>query len=773
MRRIDLAGEWTVRKAGTKKTLPALVPGCIHADLLASHEVEEPSFRKNLALVRGVGDSEWIYEKLFAAEDFSAFDFVVLRFEGLDTCATIRLNDTLLGRSDNPFETLEYAVKALIKPGKNKLAVAFASAESRLKDVARGQASVRGFAGQPFSPTVGLWRGVSILAFAGVRVKDVLIRQDFSVAGMVGLDVSVTSDRLVPLAHLEILVRVCYKGNILHEARDIFSKSQATLHLNIKNPQFWWPAGLGEQPLYEITVDILSGRTCLEHVSRRIGLRQFAVERVTEGGATLSRVLVNRHPVFLKGASWLPADLYVARLTRVEYARLVKAAAVANMNILRVWGGGVYESDAFYDLCDEYGICVWQDLMLSAAQSEPPSPELLASFEREARQNIQRLRHHPCLVLWCGGDGGENGVAEGYQRVAAQEVASGDPDRVFLPAAPHVPCSLDGKTDCEPLPAFPEPRVVMGYLNEDERNVSHPACSFHVTPEDGLKRIFNGFVDHFLLPTGFEHTLWLSQIQQGFSFKRQFERARTGERVSAGFIYWHLNDCWPRCSPASVDSGGRWKALHYMVRRFFSPLWLCGDYRAEGGGVDVFAFNDGVKAFKGELQWRITQMEGAVVAEGAKKVSLQPASREKPACVKVSELVRKLGPGNLIMWLYLLDEQGNQAAWNHLLFCPPRELALQPPRMRAEIRNWDDNSFAVTLTSHQPAMWVWLSLEGMDARYDDNFFCLEPEKSFRVRVTPATRIKLDQFRQLLRIGSLRDTWQEKRSLMQMMAAPKK
>lgn len=266
MRRIDLAGEWTVRKAGTKKSLPAQVPGCVHADLLAAREIEDPVRRKNLADLGWVDDSEWVYEKLFGAEDFSAFDRVVLRFEGVSGCAAVSLNDTVLGRTANPFEAVDFDVKALIKPGKNKLAVAFAAAADRPKDGVRWRASAQGFGGHPVSPTVGLWRGVALLAFAGVRVQDVLIRQDFSAAGVVGLDVAVTSEWLAAPSHLEILVRVCYKGNILHEARDILSKAQTTLRLNIKNPQLWWPAGLGEQPLYEVTVDVLAGRTCLEHV---------------------------------------------------------------------------------------------------------------------------------------------------------------------------------------------------------------------------------------------------------------------------------------------------------------------------------------------------------------------------------------------------------------------------------------------------------------------------------------------------------------------------
>ena len=774
MRRIDLAGDWTVRKAGTKKSFAASVPGCVHADLLSALEIENPLLRKNLEGVAWVADSEWVYEKLFVSEDLSACDRLVLRFEGLINSASISLNDTVLGQTTNLFESVEFDVKALVKTGKNKLTVTFASSSDAKGDGSvRAQASVAGAASQPVSPTVGIWRGVSLLAFTCVRVKDVLIRQDFAVSAIVGLDVAVIAERFDPAMHLEVLVRVCYKGNILHEAREILSVDLTALHLNIKNPQLWWPAGLGDQPLYEVTVDVLAGRTCLEHVSRRIGLRLFTVERVGKKGKMDYRFSINRHPMFLKGASWLPADIYAARLTRVEYARLVKAAAVANMNILRVWGGGVYESDAFYDLCDEYGICVWQDMMLCEAQAGEPTEAQLAGFEREARQNIQRLRHHPSMVLWCEGDSGERGISPAYAKAAADQVAAHAPDSVCLPALPHVPFSMAGDAAYEPLPSYPEPRVVLGYVGEEERNVSHPVCAYHVTPPNGAKRVYESFIDQFLMPAGFENTLWLSQIQQGVAVKRQMERVRMGDEVPSGFVFWHLNDGWPTCSPSSLDYEGRWKALHYMARRFFAPIWLCGGYHAESGCVEVFTFNDGVKPFKGEIQWRLTQMEGSLVSEGSKKVVMQATTREKPAVVKVAEALRKIGAGNLMLWLYLLDEQGNQVAWNFVLFSAPRELELQPPRMRAEIRNWDDNSFAVTLTSHRPALWVWITLEGMDARYDENFFCLEPEKPLRIRITPATRIKLDQFRQIIRIGSLRDTWQEKRNLMQMVATPKK
>ncbi len=776
MRRIDLAGEWSARKAGSKKCVPAHVPGCVHADLLAAQEIEDPIPGKALERAAVVNQSAWVYEKVFMTEDVSDFDRVVLRFDGLDGNASVSLNDMKLGASANAFECVEFDVKSLVKSGKNKLTVEFAALTDELGRPAgplpRRQSSSTLGLWQPKSETVGLWRGVSVLAFSNVRVSQVVISQDHSTSGTIGLDVEIEAERFHPELHLEVLVRVCYKGNILHEARDILNADRLSLSLPIKNPQRWWPAGMGEQPLYEVTVDVLTGRVCHEHISRRIGLREFRMEDAVEQEVPSRRFFVNGQPMFLKGASWMPADLYVARLTRVEYARLIKAAAVANMNCLRVWGGGVYENEAFYDLCDEYGICVWQDMMLCGAHSEKPGPAALAACGREVAGAVQRLRHHPCVVLWCCGDGGGQGVHGAYAAVVEETIRREDPGRPCFPPMPHDPFSLGGNPQFQSLPSFPEPRSVVPCLRESERNLSHPACLFHMSPADGAKRIVMSCLEEFLMPFGFENTLWLSQIQQALAVKQQIMLARCEEAgEQGGALFWHFNDCWPAASCSSVDADGRWKALHYVARRFFAPLMIAG--RCHGPAVEVFAFNDGLKPFKGEVQWRMTQMEGTAVAEGSKKVTLGAASREKPLTVKVSEALRKFGAGHVLLWLYLIDEQGNPVAWDIVPFCSWRALHSQPPRMRAEIRTWDDNSFAVILTSRHPALWVWISLEGMDARYEDNFFCLESERPVRVRVTPATRLKLDQFRQRIRIGSLRDTWQDKCALMQQMMAAAK
>ena len=731
MRRFDLTGEWTVRKGGTKRIYKAVVPGCIHADLMTTREIPDPFIEKNLQELAWVAETEWIYENQFNGDDLSAFSRVMLCFEGLDGAATVSLNDKALGSTEAGSRIVEYDVKSVLKVGKNKLTVAFAASVKKAKG---GSAPL---VGSPYMPTVGISGDVSLQAFNGVRVKDVMIRQDFSDTSAVGFDVTVLTERYNQEKHMEVLARICYKGNTLYEARDILTAEKQTLRLTLKNAQYWWPAGMGEQPLYEILVDVFHERSCLEHLSRRIGICQVEAEKMKNGSI---RLFVNRHPTYVKAVVWMPPDLYPVRLSRVEYARLVKASVVGNMNTLRVKDISAYECNAFYDLCDEYGVLVWHDVI-----------------EDELSPNIRRLRHHPCMAMW----GCDNAAL--IKRVNAE-----DPGRVCLPT------SLFIREDAPTLPpALPEPRIAAGYLGENAQNISHPICTYHTAAPDDLSRMTTAFVEHFMFPSNFVNHVWLSQIQQAMLLKREWERIRREEPNTHGFIHWHLNDCWPQTSTSTVDYEGRWKAAHYILRKNLAPIWICGAYHPQTKSVNIFAFNDTPKAFKGELTWRLTRTEGEMLLEGTKKMELSPASRETITNVKVDAPLASFGTNDLFLWLYLTEENGAPVSSNTVFFCEPREWNLSQPKMRAEIRAWDDNSYAVTLTAQQVAMWVWLSLDGMDARYDDNFFCLEPNRPMRIRVTPTRRLKPEQFHQMLRIGSLRDTWQEKRTLMQMVASAKK
>ena len=695
------------------------------------HEIADPFVGRNLQNIAWVAESAWTFENQFTCDDLSAYSHVVLAFEGLDGVAAVSLNSVKLGKTQEGSHLVEFDVKKHLKIGKNILSVAFEAAVKKTK----GEPVL--LQGAPSLPTLGISGDVSILSFNGVRITDVIIQQDFAeVPTVVGLDVTVCTERFDAERHMEVLVRICYKGNTLHEVRDILKKERQSLRLNLKNAQYWWPAGMGEQPLYEVVIDIYAERSCLDHVSKRIGIRDLQVKKAKDGQPT---VIANNHPIFMKGTTWIAPDLYPARLSRVEYARLVKATVVANMNLIRVRDMDTYECNAFYDLCDEYGVMVWHD-----------------AVEQELVPHIQRLRHHACLAIWGSDDAG-----------VTKQIKAEDPGRAILPKELFV------RKDFVPVASLPEQRIVALYLPEEERNLSHPTCVYHAQQPECLANMAALFTQHFLFPSNFDNLIWLSQIQQGALLKREWERVRCMQPETRAFIHWHLNDPWPQCSAATVDYEGRWKAAHYIMRKAMASLWTTGVYTAKKKHVELFAFNDTPKPFKGELVWRLVRTQGEAVSDGAKKVTLTPASRESVSDVNFAEAIEKFGAADLFLWLNLNDEQGNTVSSNVIYFCEPREWALPHPRMRADIRIWDDNSYAVTLTSPFTVMWVWLSLDGMDARYDDNYFCLEPGKPTRIRVTPSRRIKPEQFHQLIRIGSLRDTWQEKRTLMQMVVPQKK
>jgi beta-mannosidase len=755
MRNIDLTGEWVLYKDGQKRSYPAYVPGCIHGAMSEAGAVEDPYCGTNLREAGDLLRSGWRYEKVFVAEDLSEYRHVMLHFDGVTSPAEITLNGRKAGALDGAFKAAEIDVRKLLKSGKNTLCVKFEALKGG--GVPGGD---DGGAGRVLARSFGVWGDVSLQARSCVRITDLRIETVLKSGAAAELNLCVESERYDAERTLELLARVCYKGNILSEVRVPYREQSGTLKLEVRNPQLWWPAAMGDQPLYEVTLDILEGRSCLEHVSRRIGLRHFEAREESVGNRRVRRFYINGKPFLLKGAEWVPADLYIARLTRVEYAHLVKSAVIANINLLRVSGAGVYENDCFYNLCDEYGICVWQDV--TGAGSEPR--EIAGRMDHALR----RLRHHPALVIWYGGDLEE----KLRSRVAASAGLAGA-HLHWMTKLPEEIALVNYGGDKPTIPGCSGPREVARFLKPAQCNIAHPVSRFHLSAPDDIRSMVNGFAEDFRMPVSFDSLLWLSQIQQGVAVKWQVERMRMLCESNAGYIFRRLNDGWPCCSPSSLDYYGLWKALHYMTRRYYAALSVCGLCEPESGQVAFYAFNDNDKPFKGEICWSVSLMDGAIVAEGSRKVSVAAAARGRPVRTAVADLIARHGASNMVMWVYLTDEQGNKVSWNVVLFCRPFELSLQPARMRAEIRRHDENSYFVTLTSQTPAMWAWVTLDGMDAVYSDNFFCMEPAKPISVKIIPRQRIKLDEFRQSFRIGSLRDLWTEKGALMQMRSGPKK
>ena len=420
--------------------IPATVPGCVHTDLLAAKEIPDPFYGDNELQVRWVEEADWRYRRTFSVtEDFLQRKQVLLHCAGLDTLATVWLNGRVIGGSDNMFRSWEFDVKEHLQPGENEIEILFASAlrigQEKLAEhyihswstdshklpggnYVRKAAYHFGWDWGPKLVTCGIWRDIELLAFDS-RLADVHVTQDHSQAGQVMLRAQVQIETAGSQG-LSVACAVAYAEEPVIAQETPLAGDMVTVELPVIAPQLWWPNGLGEQPLYNVEVRLLDAQgATLDRWQKRTGLRTVELDRHEDEWGESFQFRVNGVPFFAKGANWIPADNFVTRLSEAHYRQLLEDAAAANMNMLRVWGGGIYEQDCFYDLCDELGICIWQDFMFACATYPTFDDGFMATVEQEAIDNIRRLRHHACLALWCGNNELEQGlVSETWTQIS-------------------------------------------------------------------------------------------------------------------------------------------------------------------------------------------------------------------------------------------------------------------------------------------------------------------------------------------------------------------
>jgi beta-mannosidase len=431
----------------------------------------------------------------------------------------------------------------------------------------------------------------------------VAVRQDHSRRNAVTL-IATAEAQVVRRAGLLALVSVLHKGKVVARSLVPVAGRRAEARLKIRKPELWWPNGLGAQPLYEVRVLLLDRRgEPLHTVARRIGLRTLRLVRRRDRIGETFFFECNGVPFFAKGANWIPADVFAARVTPFRLHTLVQEAAAAHMNMLRAWGGGIYEEDSFFDACDEFGICVWQDFMFACAAYPAFDKAFMKNVKAEAEDNVRRLRHHPSLALWCGNNEIEMGLAREkwtessmswkdysklFDKLLPEVVKRLDPDGNYWPSSPHSPHG-ERKDHKSPrwgdahlwdvwhgrkpfewyrdqkhrfisefgFQSFPEPKMVRSYTIPADRNVTSFVMEHHQRNAVGNALIMTYMLDWFRLPKDFDTTLWLSQILQGMAMKYALEGWRRNMPVTMGALYWQLNDCWPAGS----------------MRRCWSPAW--------------------------------------------------------------------------------------------------------------------------------------------------------------------------------------------------------
>ncbi|MFP4105879.1 MAG: beta-mannosidase [Phycisphaerae bacterium] len=826
MQTIDLSGTWSVKQRGSTEETPATVPGCVHTDLLDAGKIPDPFYRDNENDLQWIGFADWMYSRTFdVAPETLEHEHVLLRCEGLDTFAEIRLNGKKLARTDNMFRTYEFDVPDRLRAGENDIVVTFRSTlpymekkhrERRMHawNAAGGQAYhgaayVRkmpcnyGWDWGPMLVTSGIWRPISIVAFDTARIDDVHVRQDHSRRGSVGLNIDLQTEK-TGRSKLTAAISVTLNGKVVAEETVGVTGKTCQALLEVTDPQLWWPNGMGDQPLYDVAVVLKDADgIALDRWTRRVGLREFRLVREKDQWGESFKFSCNGRDFFAKGSNWIPASPWPTAVTRETYDRLLESAANTHQNMIRVWGGGIYEDDYFYDRCDELGLCVWQDFMFACSTYPAYDEDFLTNVAIEAEQNIKRIRSHASLTLWCGNNELEQGLVGNewsdrqmswddyktlFDKLLPKLVRKFDPQTDYWPSSGHSPGRKRGDSHdpsvgdahlwgiwhggkpfewfhgCEHrfnsefgFQSFPEPKTVYGYTAPEDRNITHPIMEHHQRSKQvGNKRIGQVMLDWFRMPKDFESLLWLSQIQQGLAIRYGVEHFRRLSPRCMGTLYWQLNDNWPVASWSSIDYHGRWKAVHYMVSRYFAPVALTAVADTENDKLELWTVSDLEKSTRADLNWQLVTPAGAIVDEGSRTVRV-PAGRGKQiAGIDAKKAIAEHSRDSLMLFARLTTESG-PASETFLPLARPKRYYLEDPGFRISSKSVAAG-FEVTLRAEKPALWIWLELEDADADFSDNFFHTRGGVEINIHAQPWQKMTAKEFAGQLKVRSLIDTY---------------
>ncbi len=656
MFKLEIDKNWYMSQVGADEMIPAVVPGTVYTDLLREGKMEDPFWKDNEDAALALMDFDYLYQTTFTApEELLAYEQLLLYFDGIDTLADVYLNGQLLGSTNNMHRQWEFDVCDEVELGENELKVvlhsptkfiaeAYAAAPTRgTEDAMEGFVHIRkahcmfGWDWGAHLPDAGIFRSVSLLAFNRAKIRSVYVRQNHE-SGCVNLEL-IPELEWASGAHKDS-AELEYKVSIFAPDNSCVVKEEACLKHAIDAPKLWWPNGYGEQNLYTVSVDLYDAKTGikLDNWTRKIGLRTMTMNRTLDQWGESFACCVNGVEIFAMGADYIPEDHLIGRVSPDTTRALLEKCKWANFNSIRVWGGGYYPSDWFFDICDELGLVVWQDFMFACAVYDL-TPEFEANIRAEFADNIRRLRHHASLALWCGNNEMEDFVAQRnewvtkesevtdylamYERVIPEVLAEHDPDRFYWPSSPSSGGSFDKPNDenrgdvhywdvwhgNKPFSeyrkfyfrylsefgfqSFPSLETIKTFTDdENDFNIFSYIMERHQRNGSANGKIMNYMQQTYRYPTKFETVLYASQMLQADAIRYGVEHFRRNRGRCMGAIYWQLNDCWPVASWASIDYCGRFKALHYHAKRFFAPLMLsCEEQGALTAGRDLVRQN--------------------------------------------------------------------------------------------------------------------------------------------------------------------------------------
>ncbi|WP_338543423.1 beta-mannosidase [Paenibacillus tundrae] len=809
---------WTFKACEDQEWLPAQVPGCVHTDLLKLGKIPDPFYGTNEKEVQWIDKKDWEYQTKFdVQEKLFAQEHLELVFDGLDTYADVYVNEQHVLSADNMFRVWNVDVKAVVKAQDNVLRIRFRSpiqedlpkleklgyalpAANDQSDVGElGDKKVSIFArkapyhyGWDWGPrfvTSGIWREARLEGWSEVRINDVFIQQQDVSASVASLTAVVEIDA----DHAgDTVIRISTDGQVWEQTVTLKAGLQTVeVPVTIDQPKLWWSRGLGEAHLYSFVTEVLAGERVLAESTVKTGIRSIRLVREKDEVGASFYFELNGVAVFAKGANHIPNDSFITEITAERYRHEIVSAAESNMNMLRVWGGGIYEEDVFYDLCDEYGLLVWQDFMF-ACSMYPGDEAFLNSVRHEAIDNVKRLRNHPSIALWCGNNEidsawahfNENGgwgwkkdfnteqresIWADYKAVfhdlLPEVVEAYAPGIDYWPSSPLVSLTDDEKQHAHPstsegdihywgvwhsvepfenynvhvgrfmseygFQSFPEYKSVRTYAEEEDLALESEVMLAHQKNGAG-NRLIKQYMDMYMHePKDFPSFLYMSQVLQAEAMKTAIEAHRRRKPYCMGTLYWQMNDCWPVASWAGMDYLGRWKALQYYAKRSFSDVLISVDGTKEDT-TDIYLISDQLEAVEGTLQLRLIGFDGTVHREEEHEVTLAPNSGQQVLSLNQAEWLQGHSPATTLLRLDLKQEGQADIVQEHY-FAPSKDIGLKQAEIQVKEVKENDAVYLV-LESDVLAKQVWISSEA-EGVFSDNFFDLIPGIPVKVKFT--------------------------------------
>jgi len=792
--------EWEFRQAGEGKWRSAEVPGNVHTDLLRNGDIPDPFFGNNEEKLQWIGEKNWEYHTSFSlTEKELARENIEIILEGLDTYAQVYVNDSLILSANNMFRTWEISCKKYLRKN-NNLNIKFLSPLDSVKNLAKklpytlpeNEKNQRSFIrkaayhyGWDWGPTfitAGVWRPIYLRLWDNVKINDVQVVQNQVDSAKAELsfnweiEASKEGEKYYLLASDDGEIEI---------VDSIFTKKGTnfyTQNLTIQNPYLWWTNGLGAPNLYHFMFRLITYNQLIDLKKVDIGLRKVEiVQQKDEKGKSFS-VKLNGKSVFMKGANVIPFDSFLPRTSKEKYDSILFSAKNANMNMLRVWGGGAYEDDVFYELCDKYGILVWQDFMFACAMY-PSDEDFLENVENEAIQNVKRLRNHPCIALWCGNNEIDEGwhnwgwqakylflpkdsqaIWAGYQKLfhqtLANVVAKYDVARYYHPSSPvngwgkkasltegdahywgvwwglkefnayktHIPRFMSEYG----FQALPEMRTISTFVPISEQKIGSTSLKSHQKHPTGYFTIDTYLKREYKMPKNLSDYVYVTQILQAEGIRTAIEAHRRSKPYCMGTLYWQLNDCWQVSSWSSLDYFGRWKVLHHYAQDLYKNTIISID-----GGKDslaIYLVSDSISSISGKLILELQDFSGKKLWD--KEMSITVAANEAKK-IEISEFKTvKFNPTKVVLVAKWLANEKELAKTTYY-FVVPKKLALPNPTFKIEEKNKsfsllseESNSggYQIEIQSDKLAKNVYIYSESEDLKVERNGFDLLPNE---------------------------------------------